>query len=381
MTWWNSSWSYRQKLTLATSQLSNDVTDDLPIMVKVDSSNTAFWNHVDSTGKDVRFVASDDTTALTYHFEKFDYSGQEMIAWVKVTDTFTSASDIDIYLYYGNSNAVDAQNEAGTYTANFKAVYHMADASGGITDSTSNNNDGTEGGTPTYQQAGQIGNCIDFDGSSDYFNLGAEILAGESNATVMFWANFDDVGVAESRPFGAQDAAVDNQFLIVAPRDSAGGYSAVMMINKVSGTLNPFFDTGDGVISNGTWTLITIVNSSTDGGKIYVNDVEKGSDADTAVVSTTGFNYFLGARNNAGTADQFYDGRFDEVKLLSTALSADAIKLLYLSESDSLITFGSEEAPAEVVKHFIDREHWIDRDRFQNFVDENHFIDGTLNKK
>ena len=333
--WWNSNWQYRQKLTLDTTQLSNDVTDDLPIMVKVDSTNTAFWNHVDSTGKDVRFVASDDTTELKYHFEKFDYSGQEMIAWVKVTDTFTSASDIDIYMYYGNSSATDAQDESGTYTADFSAVYHMDDASGGITDSTSNNHDGTEAGDPTYQQTGKIGNAISFDGTGDYFSCGdfADLLAGD-DITVLAWVKFNTTSDYSG---------------IVSKRISAD-YPAWDLSSGASYQPRTFGKTGAGEAwnanattagSTGVWYQVGFVrNTTADTVYLYINGASDGSSADNTVGDLSNADQITIGK----TLDAELNGLIDEVKILhGKALSADAIKLLYLSESNQLITFGSEE--------------------------------------
>ena len=343
LTWWNSSWSYRQKLTLSTSQLSNDVTDDLPILVKVDSTNTAFWNHVDSTGKDVRFVASDDTTALTYHFEKFDYSGQEMIAWVKVTDTFTSASDTDIYLYYGSASATNAQDEAGTYPSAFQAVYHHKDASGTtLSDSTSNNRDGTlkSSTEPQWVSTGKFGYGSKGDGSNDYVNLGWNPSA-ITETTILFWLKptitWDSSLTAYRVPLDYYSS--DTQYLMIAQTDD-GRFG--------------YYNTSDGFTSDtktfsaGTWYFIAVTVSSS-GTKVYTDGSQLASSAGTHTFSYVGsnqhFTYFASYRAGAPGHDPC-DATMDEFRILNTPLSADAIKLLYLSESDSLITFGSEEEPS-----------------------------------
>ena len=507
--WWNSNWQYRQKLTLATSQLSNDVTDDLPILIDVNSENTAFWIHVftgvddfedgdyngwtvnqgswsvqstvvkngnyalkvtsassdgdsvyystdgsvttyrtwlradavgsgittilgvqtsaggwitmvgsrdgyikyytdsgyadfspaisasadtwyeivieysggstanafvydasgsllgkaigytpnnagssvgrivlyaascsayfdDSTidtgeGKDVRFIASDDTTALTYHFEEFDGTAKKMLAWVKVTDTFTASSDIDIYMYYGNSSATDVQDEAGTYTADFNAVYHMNDASGNITDSTGTYN-GTANGTPGYMEAGEIGDCIYFDGD-DYFNLGFQ-LTGESNVTVIAWVKPPNT-TNNDAVFGGKVDSTGEGLQLQTPYDGKSWFA----VGTSGGMVE---DSQSGVTAN-AWAMIGgIYNGSLV--KAFVNDiVSPGSSQSGSIASS--YDYLLGARNVDGSANRLFRGYIDEVKVIAKTLSADAIKLLYLSESDQLITFGSEETP------------------------------------
>jgi len=334
--WWNSNWQYRQKLTLDTTQLSNDVTDDLPIMVRVDSTNTAFWNHVDSTGKDVRFVASDDTTELKYHFEKFDYSNQEMIAWVKVTDTFTASSDIYIYMYYGNSNATDAQDEAGTYTADFNAVYHMDDASGGASDSTGNHN-ATEGDAPTYQATGKIGYAMNFDGSADYLNTGFH-LDGETQATVTAWASRSTVTESQQDViFGTQHIPGGIAFWWFGFTDS-NVYRPYFSLRK-DGDIYDLSTTD--YIDDSTWHFWAM---KIDGSNftVFIDGENKNSIAYTDTVPSD-YSYYIGAVNTNDSATAHFPGKIDEIKVISAALSDDAIKLLYLSESNQLITFGNEE--------------------------------------
>ena len=66
----------------------------------------------------------------------------------------------------------------GVWDNNYQGVWHLREDPSGsapqIADSTSNNNDGTMNGgmTTTDQVAGQIDGSLDFDGSSDWFNLG-----------------------------------------------------------------------------------------------------------------------------------------------------------------------------------------------------------------
>jgi len=328
--WWDSDYSYKQKLTLDTSVLAGNVTDDLPVAVIIASDNTAFWSHVKTNGEDVRFVAADDTTALKYHFEKFNHTTDDMIAWVKVTDTFDSSSDIDIYMYYGYDSATDGQDEVNTYNSDFEAVYHMNDASGGIDDATGTH-DGTAAGTPVYAQTGHIGDAIYFAGTDEWFNLGFEFDAIDT-ITVITWIKKD---VADSTP----------SFL--------GDYSGEDGLKMANSGNNFYPMVGNGIvrkqaaISGGDttdWQMFTLIY---DGIEIngFINTTKGTGVAITGNVNATTGDYYLGAADHADEAvtPSPLVGLVDETWFLSTVLNDNAINLVYLSFTDNLMTFGGEE--------------------------------------
>ena len=95
--WWNSSWQYNQKIDLDTSSyLAGAVVADHVIPIDINSSNTIFWENVDSSGKDVRFLNSTQTTIYDFYFEKFDYANKDAVALVEVTETFSNTSNLSL---------------------------------------------------------------------------------------------------------------------------------------------------------------------------------------------------------------------------------------------------------------------------------------------
>jgi len=78
-----------------------------------------------------------------------------------------------------------------------------------IEDSTSNGNDGTDSGSPTFQASGQIGNAIDFDGIDDYVEVPDSnsldivdeitLVAWTKDPTVTFYFDGYDAGQAWTR--------------------------------------------------------------------------------------------------------------------------------------------------------------------------------------
>ena len=104
--------------------------------------------HVDQDdGGDILFTASDGTTKLDHEIEKYVNTTGELVAWVEVR-SLSGTTNTDIYLYYGNTNAVDQWNPtgAGVWEPNYVGVWHLKETpADGEThsDSTWNSNSGT----------------------------------------------------------------------------------------------------------------------------------------------------------------------------------------------------------------------------------------------
>src|SRR3990167_5742171 len=120
--WYNTSWAYRRKITFDNSAQAENLTN-FPVLVKLDSTRIDYANTQDS-GQDIRFADSDGTTLLSYEIEKWDETGSSFV-WVKVPQIDTSSNTDYIYMYYGNSEASDAQSANGVWDSNFKSVWHL----------------------------------------------------------------------------------------------------------------------------------------------------------------------------------------------------------------------------------------------------------------
>ena len=72
--WWNSEWTLRKQITLDPSAAGlalTDVIGAVPVLVRLSDGNLRF-SSAQSDGSDLRFIAADDKTPLTFHIEKFD---------------------------------------------------------------------------------------------------------------------------------------------------------------------------------------------------------------------------------------------------------------------------------------------------------------------
>jgi len=335
--WWDTNWDYRMKLTFDNSEQTENL-GNFTVLVKLTPANFTYPNCV-INGSDIRFVDANDSTPLSYHFEKWTYNGTSWI-WVEVPQIDGGSATDYIWLYYGNSAAIDAQKEADTYDANFTAVWHLEETTGGagaITDSTSNNNDGTDSGSPTFNASGQIDSAIDFDGTNDYIDFGNQpSVANESQITFECWLNadvWDTVNIIFQEKFANT---------INTQRFTIGQYFSQLALSTRSGNSSSPLD----VLyteqpSAGSWHyLAAVYDADNDVRQFWVD----GSMATQNTSPIDAFSADAGADiriawDSSSNSDWVFDGIIDEVRISDVARSADWIKAQYLSMTDAFITF------------------------------------------
>ena len=349
--WWDAggAWGFKQKITAHTSSiLTGDVTGDHVILVDINSTNTDFWDNVEADGKDVRFVNVDEDAEFDYHFESFNSGTDRMIAWVEITDTFPSASNLEFYVYYGNGDAVDAQDEAGTYPSTVTAALHM-DGGGTVTnDEGTGNFDFTNTNTPT-DTTGKIGTATLYDNTSSQYSTNATLGdAAQTKNSIAFWFN-----PTENIP----RATIIQRLTMKINTGSSYPWSLVFyndegrMYTYRSATGSPSYYTTKNSWNAGEWYHIVDTFDSTQAGGsdshiVYINGVADASSITTGTfgdfAAGTDSDAFIGSSNEP---TYYLDGAMDEMKFfLDTSLTADEVKLMYASENIGLLEFGSQEA-------------------------------------
>ena len=177
--WYNPSWKYRKEITIDHTKVSGDLTNFSVLISRTDLDwrNTANGGSIGKPdGTDLVFTAADGVTPLNYEIENYASTTGKLVAWVKIP-SLSSATDTNVYAYYGNASAVDQQNTAGVWDANYQAVLHLGD---GPVTSIAGNKDSSSymnGGVPTNfnntassttNGIGEIGNADIFDGINDF---------------------------------------------------------------------------------------------------------------------------------------------------------------------------------------------------------------------
>ena len=163
--WWNDEWSLRKPLSLdasATGANINEAIGTLPVLVRLHTGNFDF-GAAKEDGSDLRFVAGDDETPLTYHIEKWDSLLGEAFVWVQVPDLQPGVKS-DFWLYYGNSKAEPATDAKGTFDANTVLAYHFAERNQPARDWSAWNNTALTVGQPS--DGALIGAGLKLDGQT-----------------------------------------------------------------------------------------------------------------------------------------------------------------------------------------------------------------------
>ena len=150
--WYNASWQCRKKITVDQTKVGSGGVSNFPVLIN--RTDTDLQSKAQADGDDILFTSSDGTTKLSHEIEKYVSATGELIAWVKVPSV-SAAAPTDIYMYYGNTTAADAQDAANVWDANYTAVWHFKESSSPAADSKGSYN-GTWVGTPT-QSTGKVG--------------------------------------------------------------------------------------------------------------------------------------------------------------------------------------------------------------------------------
>lgn len=266
-----------------------------------------------SSGYDIIFVDSTETTKLDHEIESYTASTGAIIMWVRIP-TLSAGSDTIIYMYYGNPSITSSQEHVtGVWNASYLGVYHLGNGSTlSVADSTSQAANGTNHSATAT--TGQIDGAANFSGSSQYVTLPSTgFPTGASPFTVELWM----------KP--GTNAGKSVWWL-----GTFGGQQQVGLdYNSAFGQLN-LYDGSDNVVNNiltvGTWGYVV---ATYDGSTLllYVNGTQQLSLSVT--LNLTYGNAYLG---NDPFSD-YYTGVIDEYRISSVARTRGWIATGYNSQS------------------------------------------------
>jgi hypothetical protein len=303
------------------------------------------WHHISLT--------RNGTAILVYHNGVLAHTG---------TSSATSPNDYDgeltigaqdngaVAFYKGLLNEVAVWDK--TLTANeISAIYNnglpinLTANSGNYTSS-----DGLQGywrnnGVTTWTDIANTG-VANFDGTNDYVNI-------DDNFNTTFIDSFTIS--AWLKPSDGQPSSAQT-IMGTAKYDTYSGYLFLRLedggqLRVIHGTHSgkEFNKTSSVVFSDGenSWKhcvfIFTKASDTTGTMKIYANGVEVLNDSSPGTGwnlanYTNTYNLFIGARNQTGTANQFYSGQISGVSIWNTALSSTQISELYNIDKRSSIS-------------------------------------------
>ena len=336
--WLSDSWGMRKKIvfnnTTGNLGVTSEALTNYAVLVKLSVSNFDF-SKAKTNGEDIRFTDSDGTTSLAYEFEKYDSTAQVALIWVKVPQIDINSSTDNIYMYYGNSGASDAQSPSSVWDSNYKIVYHMNQTSGfTITDSTGQNN-GTAVNSPTPTTSGKIGSAYDFPGPANPPQASAPAVTVASNAglntgsnfTMSAWVKADASNgyrfiMGKSNYWSNNDAGIHN-YISKVELFAGSGCAGTSYVN----------------ISNGTWYHL---EGTYDGvnRKLYVNGVLSANASCSGQAINNAYNFTVGGETVPAYG---WDGIIDEVRYSNTPRTAGWVAADYKNDVDSYSTYNTEE--------------------------------------
>jgi biopolymer transport protein ExbB len=342
--WWNGDWTARKQITIDTSSTGAAITDPvgaMPVLVRLDVSNFTF-DAANPDGSDLRFVAADDKTPLTYHIEKYDHLLGQAFIWVSVPDVKPSGQT-NFFMYYGNKKASAADNAKGTYDANMMAVYHFGEHDAPPKDWTANNNNALNKGQP--DDFALVGPGERLDGQTPLQLPGSPSLAWNQNQALTWsvWLNETTLqpgAVLYSRTDGTNSVqiGVDNGVPFIA-------------VTGASGTQR---SNGGTPITPASWHYLAVVAANGSltlyvDGNLYAT-LAAGLPALNSIAYLGG-DATTGTAPGGGTATTGFIGSIDELEISNISRPLGFLKFEAIGQGNNplagrLLNFGTEQKPS-----------------------------------
>jgi hypothetical protein len=343
--WWDPAWRTRIKLSF-NNLAQTEVLSGFPVRVSLNATRIDYAKTQDA-GQDLRFVDANDTTVLPHEIEAWDEAGNSEV-WVRVEQIDALTDDDYIWLYFDNPAVGDGQNAALVWDVEYLGVWHLSESVtdeqiGGIhSDSTSNGNDAVQNGNTNISSNSRIASAQQFDGVDDFLQLPTDLVDAVTDFTYSAWIYWEG-STAWQRIFdfgiGPASSTTGQYVYCTASANSGKMYFSITLAG---------YSNSEGLDSiqdfpNSTWVYVTITlagNVAT----IYWNGSEENS-VDTFTLTPSQ----LGATQNwmgrsQFTADPYFQGVIDEVRLEGAPRGPGWIAAQYLSVTDTFIRYGSPEA-------------------------------------
>lgn len=348
--WRDSNYPYRREITIENDNMDSTLSN-FTVLIKIADADPP--GLAEANIADGRYTFY-DSSGNELHFENESYSEAgtyvAMETWVEIgtlNSDNNTATDDSIWIYYGyDGGDQDDGSSAWDTDGNWVGVWHMDDAAGPtVTDSTGTNN-GTAQNTPTFAQTGQVDGAITFaSASSEYVINTTDDFEFTTSFTASAWVR------ADSAPAWAR---VLDHSTYSSPRN--GWFIGWYDDNQVYEWRLEDVGGADGTVATGTITLdqwyhiIGVYDKDNELGILYSNGVEVDRQTTSGTQDYTSVDDFgIGARlNPTTTATEFFNGTIDEVRISSSARSAEWIKFAHANmggQADNELSVGSEEEP------------------------------------
>lgn len=301
-------------ITIDHTKVGGTLTN-FPLYLDLSLLNPTFFNAVQNGGADIRMTAIDGFTELATEVVSCDttaFTGEVHILIPSVSSTENTI----VYIYYGNVNATlplatSMYGSQAVWPSNRKFVAHLES---GVTDSTSNANDGTNAGSTSI--AGKLaGNGVAFNGTNQEFTVPSTAMG--HTGTISAWVNVQGDGTPDSGgTVSIWNSSTDN-------RTRLNRLNSAKLFAFVKGNPSITVSTAFQPII-GQWYKVTTTWVPTAGSngtcQLFVNGILIGSNTYTDV--TTGPNSLhVGSFNASNPQGGWFNGYVDEVRISNTVIT------------------------------------------------------------
>lgn len=331
--WWDMEWPYRKKITIDTTSTGIAIGDPIgtaTVLVRLHDGNFQFLGTKEDAG-DLRFIANDGKTALSFHVEKWDTLLNEGFVWVKVPDVKPGAQT-SFWLYYGSQGpkATKSEDLKGSWDADTLAVYHFAEKGSPAADATGAGNNAENSGAAA--EGAMIGTGLRLDGKTAVSIPTSPAMNWAPNSALT-WSAWFKPAVLEANAIIYSRKQGNNTFIV--------GLDNGIPFAEVNGARS---QTGAPVTAN-TWHHLSI---TAEGQRItvYLGGAIYGSlNAGLPAIDGTAF---VGGDVAGGQVG--FKGELDELQISKSARPLGHIKLAALGQggekASNLLALGAEEQPS-----------------------------------
>jgi hypothetical protein len=334
-------WYASKNIYLNTTESGAGTKADLyhvPVLIRLNKDNFDFISARQS-GDDIRF-AKPDNTLLPYQIERWDAAQEYAEIWVKIDTVYANDSTHYFTMRWGNTDAQSMSNGPDVFdtSAGFCGVWHMNDDTGSLChDATGNGFHGQWYGDVSGSVVdGMVSRGRIFNGTSQYivvpntatsklnFPQGGNYSISAWVSTLKLDTNYQAIVCKNNLQYALQIDAYSKweffEFHSKSGWESTTGPALSMTWTYLTGVRNgpKQYLYVDGVCVDSTITNITSGNASNS-------------------MRDTSYNVCIGKRSFQNS--RYFNGSMDEVRIHSTSLSADWVKLCYMNQrkNDALV--------------------------------------------
>ena len=277
------------------------------------------------------WTASSDAASYTIKRSLVSGGPYTSIATGVTATTYTNTGLTAGTTYYYVVSAVNASGESANSNESYATPSDLHtqlkfDETTGTTavDASGNNHSGTLVNGPLWATAGKINGAVDLDGTDDYVSLPTGIVNGLTSCTISAWVNLDAVSTwMRIFDFGTGTS----NYMFLSPK---GGSNVVRFAITTSGNTAEQQINGMAALPTGVWTHVAVTLSGSVG-KLYVNGSLVGQNTSmtlnpSSLGNTT--NNYLG---KSQWADPYLNGKIDDFRIYSRALTASEVNTLALA--------------------------------------------------